>query len=358
MDKLAGISHRPAPCNGFGAPALGVPPTVKRIVYRSVLGALAVLLAAAVTTESAAQTGAQGYPARPLRFVSPFSPGGTTDTLARLIGQKLTETWGQSVVIENRPGAGGTIGAEAVARAAPDGYTLLLTSVGAHAVSPALRSKLAYDAVRDFSPITQVASGHNILVVHPSLPVRSVQELISFARNKPGQLTFASGGHGTSPHMGGELFKSLARVDMIHVPYKGGGPAAIALLSGEVSLSFGSIATVLPQVRAGKLWALAVTGRARSSALPDLPTVAEAGVPGYELNSWYGVLAPAHTSPEIVNKLGSEIIRVLRLPDVRERMLHEGVEPAGTTPEEFGAYIRSEIAKWTRVVKATGARVD
>lgn len=308
--------------------------------------------------QTAAVTAAQGYPAKSIRFVSPFAPGGSTDTLARLIGQKITESWGQPVVVENRPGAGGTIGSDLVAKAPPDGYTILLTSVSAHAIGPALRGRLPYDPLRDFAAVTQVASGHNILVVHPSLPVKSVRELIALAKSKPGELTFASGGNGTPAHIAGELFKTMAKVEMVHVPYKGGGPAAIAILSGEVSLTFGSIATVLPQVRAGKVRAVAVTGARRSSAVPDLPTISEAGVPGYELNSWYGVLAPAATPREIVAKLSAEVVRILHLPEVRDRIAHEGIEPAGTTPEEFAAYIKAEIAKWARVVKASGARPD
>lgn len=307
----------------------------------------------------AAQTGgAAAYPAKAIRFVSPFAPGGSTDTLARVIGQKMNEAWGQPVIVDNRPGAGGTIASELVAKSPPDGYTILLTSVSAQAISPALRSRLAYDPVRDFAAVSQVASGHNILAVHPSLPVTSVKELIALARARPAELTFSSGGSGTPAHIGAELFKSMANVNMVHVPYKGGGPAAIALLSGEVSLTFGSISTVLPQVRAGKVRALAVTGSKRAAAAPNLPTVGEAGVPGYELNSWYGVLAPGATPAEIVTKLGAEIVRIVHAPDVRDRLTREGVEPAGTTPAEFSAYIKAEIEKWARVVKASGARAD
>ena len=327
----------------------------------SIAAVAAALLWSGMIRDSAAQAPAgtaQAYPGRPIRFISPFAPAGSTDILARLIGQKLTEAWGQPVIVENRPGAGGTTGSDAVAKSPPDGYTLLLTSSSAHAIGPALRAKLPYDPVRDFAAVSQVASGYNVLVVHPSLPARNVQELIALARTRPGQLTYSSGGIGTSAHIGGELFNALGKVDLVHVPYKGGAPAAVAILSGEVSLAFGSIQTVLPQVRAGRLRALATTGSKRSSAVPELPTSAEAGVPGYELNSWYGVLTTGGTPHEIVARLSAEIVRILRLPDVRERLLHEGVEPAGTTPEEFAAYIKAEIAKWTRVIKAAGARIQ
>lgn len=305
-----------------------------------------------------AEATAQRYPARPIRIVSPFAAGGSTDILARLIGQKLTESWGEPVIVDNRAGAGGIVGSDLVAKAQPDGYTLLLTSTSAHAINPALHRTLPYDPLRDFAAVTQVATGHNILVVHPSVPAKSVQALIALAKSKPGTLTFSSGGNGTPAHIAGELFKSLAKVDMVHVPYKGGGPAAVALLAGEVSLSFGSVTTVLPQVRANRLKALAVTGAKRSSMVPELPTIAEAGVPGYALNSWYGVLAPARTPRQIVAKLSTEIVRILNLADVRAKLLQEGVDPEGTTPQEFSAFIRGEVEKWPRLVKAAGARID
>jgi tripartite-type tricarboxylate transporter receptor subunit TctC len=323
--------------------------------------AVLILGIAALGTTALAQdraAGAAGYPAKTIRIVSPFAAGGSTDTLARLIGPKLTESWGQSVVVDNRPGAGGTVAAELVSKAPPDGHTLLLTSVSAHAINPALRSKLPYHPINDFSPITQIASGNNLLVIHPSLPVKSVKELIGLARAQPGQLTFASGGVGTPAHLAGELFKSLANVKLVHVPYKGGGPAAIALMSGEASLSFASVISVLPQVKARRVRALAVTRASRSPALPDLPTVAEAGVPGFELNSWYGVVAPGGTPREIVAKLHGEIVRVINSRDVRERLENEGIEPAGTTPDDFAKYIQAEIRKWTQVVQRSGARAE
>ena len=317
--------------------------------------AAGVLFAALVAT---LQVAAQPYPSRPIRFVSPFAAGGSTDQLARLLGQKMSETWGQPVIVENRPGAGGTTGSELVAKAPPDGYTILLTSSSAHAIGPALRTKLPYDPIKDFAAVTQVASGFNLLVVHPSLPVHSVRELIALARARPGVIAYASGGIGTPAHMAGALFHALAKVDLVHVPYKGGAPAAVAILSGEVPVTFGSIQTVLPQVRNGRLRALASTGARRAAAVPDLPTVAEAGVPGYELNSWYGVLAPAATPHDIVAKLNAEMVRILRLSETRERLTHEGVEPAGTTSEEFAAYIKAEIAKWARVIRAAGIHAE
>ncbi len=313
---------------------------------------------ATVANTADAQTTTQRYPSKTIRFVSPFAAGGSTDGLARLIGQRLTEAWEQPVVVENRPGAGGTLGSDIVAKAPPDGHTILLTSVSAHAIGPAMRRKMPYDPVKDFATLSQVASGHNVLAVHPSLPVKSVKELLALARAKPGQLTYGSGGVGTTTHIAGELFKSLGKVDLVHVPHKGGGPLSIALLSGEISISFGSIATVLPQVRAGRQRALAVTGAARAQAMATLPTVAEAGIAGYEMNSWYGVLAPAATPRDIVQRLSAEIARIIKLPETRERLAHEGQEAAGTTADEFATYLRSEVEKWARVVKSSGVPIE
>lgn len=305
-----------------------------------------------------AQSPAANYPAKPIRMISPFAPGGSTDTIARIIGQRMTETWGQPVIVENRPGAGGTIAADLLVKAPPNGYLLLLSSVSAHAIGPAMSSKIPYDPIRDFAAVSQVASGHNVLVVHPSLPAKSVRDLIAFAKAKPGQITFSSAGSGTTTHLAAELFKSMTQTDMLHVPYKGGGPASLAVMTGEVSVFFGSIAPVLRQVKAGRVRVLAVTGSQRATAIPDVPTVSEVGVPGYEMNSWYGVLAPAATPQDIVNKAGAEIARIVKLPQVRERLSHEGLEPAGTTPQEFAAYIKAEVAKWTRVVRTAGIKVE
>ncbi len=236
--------------------------------------------------------------------------------------------------------------------------SMLMNGALAHAIGPAMRRKMPYDPVKDFATLSQVASGHNVLAVHPSLPVKSVKELLALARAKPGQLTYGSGGVGTTTHIAGELFKSLGKVDLVHVPHKGGGPLSIALLSGEISISFGSIATVLPQVRAGRQRALAVTGAARAQAMATLPTVAEAGIAGYEMNSWYGVLAPAATPRDIVQRLSAEIARIIKLPETRERLAHEGQEAAGTTADEFATYLRSEVEKWARVVKSSGVPIE
>ena len=319
---------------------------------------LLVAIALAAACPSHAQSPAASYPMKPIRMISPFAAGGSTDTLARVIGQRMTETWGQPVVVENRPGAGGQLAADFLAKAPPEGYVLLLTSVSAHAIGPAMSSKLPYDPIRDFAAISQVASGQNVLIVHPSLPAKSVRDLIALAKARPGQITFSSGGAGTTTHLGAELFKTMTGTDMLHVPYKGGAPASLAVVTGEVSLLFASIATALPQVKSGRVRVLAVTGAQRAGALPDVPTVSEAGIPGYEMNTWYGVLAPAATPPDIVNKLGTEIVRIVKLPPVRERLGHEGLDPAGTLPQEFAAYIKAEVAKWAKVARTAGIKID
>ncbi len=297
------------------------------------------------------------YPGRPVRLIVPFPPGGGTDTLARILGQKLTEALGQQVVIDNRPGAGTNIGAEIAAKAPPDGYTVLMGNI-AHAINVTLYAKLSYDLVRDFAPVTLLASTPNILVVHPSVPARSAKELIALAKARPGQLDYASSGGGSSAHLAAELFNSMAGVKMTHVPYKGGGPAVIALVGGQCSVGFATTPSVLPQVKSGKLRGLAVTSAQRSASTPDLPTLSEAGVPGYDAGTWYGLLVPTGTPKEIIARLHAESTRQLRQPDVRERLDATGFEPIGNTPEEFGAYIRSEIEKWSKVVKASGARAD
>ncbi len=300
----------------------------------------------------------QSYPSKPIRIVVPFPPGGATDILARAVGVELTRAWGQPVPVENRPGAGGNIGADMVAKAAPDGYTLVMGTVGTHAINMSLYSKMPYDTVKDFAPVTLVASVPNILVVHPSLPVKTVHDLIELAKSKPGQIYFASSGNGTSIHLAGELFKTMAGVNMVHVPYKGSAPAVADLLGGQVSCMFDNMPSSLPHVKAGKLRGIAVTSARRSPATPDLPTIAEAGLPGYEASSWFGILAPAGTPREIVTKLNQTIVASLQTPEMRERLSSQGAEPVGDTPEEFAAYIKSEIAKWAKVVKASGAKLD
>ncbi len=302
-------------------------------------------------------TGAQPYPARPVRFVLPFgAPGGAPDTIARLLAPKLSEALGQQVVVDPRVGAGGTIGTEVVANAAPDGHTILLTSPS-HAINATLYRKLPYDPVSDFAPITLLAELPNILVIHPSLPARSVKALIALARAKPGSLNYGSAGSGSSQHLAGELFKKMAGVDMVHIPYKGGGAVVIDLVSGQVHLTFGS-ATSLPHVRSGRLVALAVTTAERVSSLPELPTVSEAGLRGYEAAAWYALFAPARTPRPIVERLHAETVRALRLPDVRERLAFETIQIVGSTPAELAAFLQREIAKWGAIVRESGAKVD
>ena len=312
-------------------------------------------LAAALLFSAAAL--AQSYPAKPIKIVVPFPAGGIADLYARLIGARVTEGWGQPVVIENRTGAGGNIGADAVAKSAPDGYTLVMGSFGTHAVNVSLFSSMPYDPVKDFAPIILVLEAEGLLVVHPSVPAQSVLDLIAYARTHPGKLTFASAGMGTASHLAGELFKTMAKVDMTHVPYKGNVPAITDLLAGQTSLLFGTMPTVLPHAKAGKLRALATIGSVRSAAAPDLPTVAET-LPGFEVNNWVGLLAPAATPNDIVRKWNAEVNKIMTGADIKQRLPTEGARYAPNTPEEFGAFIKSEIAKWAPVVKASGARVD
>jgi tripartite-type tricarboxylate transporter receptor subunit TctC len=305
-----------------------------------------------------ARAAAQDYPSKPIRLIVPFPPGGGNDTMARTVGHQLTAALGQQVVIDNRAGAGGIIGAETAAKAAPDGYTLFLGGVGSHGINPNLHAKLAYDPVRDFAPVTLIASAPLILVVHPSVPAKSVKELIQLAKAKPGQLNFASNGAGGSSHLAAEMFKMMTATAMVHVPYKGLSPALTDLLSGQVQLMFSSTVAILPQVRAGRLRSLALTAAKRSPALPDVPTVAESGVAGYETASWYGVLAPAGTPQPIVDRLNREIVRIVQLPEVRERLAAEGAEPVGNSPEEFAAHIKRELARWAKVIRQARIQPD
>jgi tripartite-type tricarboxylate transporter receptor subunit TctC len=297
------------------------------------------------------------YPSKPVRFIVPSSAGGGTDIVARAIAQKLSEALGQQFVVENKPGAGQMIGLEAAARAPADGHTLVM-SASTLAINPVMYRKVPYDPVRDFAPITQAASLPNVLVVHPSLPVKSVAELIALAKREPGRIAYASAGIGTSPQMSVELLKSLAGIDMLHVPYKGTGPGVVDLLAGQVGVMAPNVLTALPHIKAGRLRALAVTSARRSEVLPDVPTVAETGVAGYESVQWYGVLAPAGTPRDIVQRLHAEISRALHAKDVRERLAADGAEPVGSSPEEFAAFIRAEIAKWARVAKAAGIQPE
>ena len=306
---------------------------------------------------STAQAWAQQYPVRPVRLIVPFPPGGGTDTMARVVAPKLSEFLGQQVVAENRGGAGANIGAELAAKSAPDGYTLLLNTI-TNAIGASLYTKLNYDLVRDFATITQLATTPHILVVHPSVPVKSVKEFVALAKRKPGELAYSSSGSGSAAHLAGELFNSLAGVKSVHVPYKGGGPSMIALVGGEVSLCFATMPSAIGYVRSGRLRGIAVTTERRSPSTPELPTIAETGVAGYEAGSWYGLSAPAGTSKEIIARLHAETIKVVGLPDVKERLFNAGFEIVTSTPEQFAAFTRNEIQKWGKIVKAAGLKVD
>jgi tripartite-type tricarboxylate transporter receptor subunit TctC len=300
---------------------------------------------------------AQAYPSKPIRFVVPYPPGGPLDTIARLLGQKVSESVKQPVIVDNKPGAGGNIGADVVAKSAPDGYTILMGAVATHAINPTLYASIPYDPIRDFQPVTQVASTPNVLIVNPSIPAANVREFIAYAKANPGKLNFGSGSTGSAGHLAGELFKTLARVDMTHVPYKGAAPAMQDLIAGRVQLMFDNYASASAQVRAGKVRALAVTTGKRSALAPDLPTIAEV-LPGFDINTWFGIFLPAGTPRDIVDRLHDEFVRALGLPDIREKMVNLGAEPVGSTPEEFAAYIRAEAAKYAAVIKASGAKAD
>ena len=299
----------------------------------------------------------QAYPSKPIRIIVPFPAGGSADTLSRTIGQKLTESWGQQIVVENRPGASGNIGTDAAAKSAPDGYTLLMTP-SSIASNPSLYPKLAYDPVKDFVPVSEVAWTAMILVVHPSVPANSVKELIALAKSKPGQLNYASAGRGTTNHLAGELFKYMAGIDMVHIPYKGNPLAVLDVLSGQVSVMFDFMITSLPHVKAGKLRALAVTDAKRSPQLPDVPTVSEAAVPGFEAGTWFAVFAPTGTPAAIVTQLNKEIVRILNLPDIKERLFQLGAEPRPSTPEQLATHLKQDMEKWAKLIKEANIRVD
>jgi tripartite-type tricarboxylate transporter receptor subunit TctC len=300
---------------------------------------------------------AQPYPAKPVRFIVPFAPGGASDIVGRAAGQKLSEIWGQAVVVDNRAGGSGQIGTEAVARAAPDGYTLLVVEP-TFAIAPSLFSKLPYDTLQDFAYLVQIGQGPQVLVVHPSVPAKNVKELLALARARPGELNFASPGTGTTGHLGMELFKLLGKVDMVHIPYKGAGPAVVDLVGGQVSIGLVSISSAQPNMKAGRLRGLAVTSAKRFVAAPELPTIAEAALPGFDTLQWWGLVAPRATPAAVVNKIAGDVARLAEMPDVRERMLTLGAEPVSSSPERFGAFVRSEIEKWGKLVRASGAKVD
>jgi tripartite-type tricarboxylate transporter receptor subunit TctC len=317
-----------------------------------------VTLALVASSGVFAQAQAQPYPTKPIRFVVPYPPGGPLDAVARLLGQKVAESTKQPVVVDNKPGAGGNIGADIVAKSAPDGYTILMGAVATHAINPALYAKIPYDAIRDFAPVTQLASTPNILVVNPAIPASNVQEFIAYAKANPGKLNFGSGSTGSAGHLAGELFKTLAGVDMTHVPYKGAAPAMQDLVGGQIQLMFDNLASSLGQVRAGKVKGLAVTTAKRTALAPEFPTIAESGLPGFDISTWFGIFVPAGTPREVIERLHAEFTRALAAPDVREKMLNLGAEPVGNTPEEFAAYIAAEARKYARLVKASGAKVD
>jgi len=315
---------------------------------------LAALLLGCLPLMAAAQG---AYPHKPIRMIVPYPPGGPTDVLGRIVAQKLSESLGQQVVVENRPGASGMIGAELVAKAAPDGYTLL-TNASIHVINPSLYPKMNFDALRDFAPVSLIAQVPLILVVNPGLPVKSVQELIALGKAEPNRLNFGSSGNAAAPHLAGESFKIATGIQMQHVPYKGSAPALTDLIGGQVQLIFDSMPSAMPHVKSGKIRALAVTTAKRSPTVPDLPTIAESGVPGFDISTWYGVWAPAGTPKDIVNKVSAEIAKALQQPAVRERLAALGAEPVGNTPEEFAAYCQSELAKWSKIVRESGARAD
>ena len=300
----------------------------------------------------------QGYPNKPIRLVVPFPPGGSLDVVARAVGAKLSEAWGQPVVIDNRPGAGGNIGADLVAKSPPDGYTILEGALSTHAVNVTLYGKLPYDPIKDFAPISLVAITPNVLVLNPAAPFNTVPELIAYAKANPGKLSFGSGSNGSAGHLAGELFKTDAHIDMVHIPYKGGAPALQALLAGDTQLMFDNLANSMQQVKAGKLKAIAVTTAKRSALVPELPTLSETGVPGFDIYTWWGFMAPAGTPKEIIAKWNTEVTRILNTPEMKAFFAQQGAEPAPTTPEQFEALIKSEIPKYAKIIKDSGAKVD
>lgn len=301
---------------------------------------------------------AQPYPARPIRLIVPYPPGGSADILARTIGQKAGEGLGQTFVIDNRPGAGTAIGTDALAKSAPDGYTIMLGTVSSHAINPALNTKLPFDPIKDFTPVSLVASVPFAMIVHPSVAAKSVREFVALARAKPATLNYSSAGSGTSNHLAGELLKSMASIDIAHIPYKGSAPALNDLLAGQVSLMFDLVVTAAPHVKSGAVRALAVTGSKRSPVLPDVPTIAESGIDGYEVSAWFGIFAPAGVPRTIVERLNAEFTKALNDADLRQRLAKDGSEPLTSTPDEFASYLRSEVDKWAKVVKASGMKVD
>ena len=327
----------------------------KKILQFPARYAIALTLACSAAAATAAEQGA--YPTKPIRFIVPFAPGGSADALARTIQPALSEGLGQTLVIDNRPGASSTIGTDMAAKAVPDGYTLLMVTT-THTVNPSLISKLPFDTVKDFAPVSLVVSQPNILVVHPAVAAKSVRELVALATAKPGTLNFASGGNGSSPHLSGELFKIVAGIQITHVPYKGSGPGVTDLLGGHVQMMFAGPLALEQQIKSGRLRALAIADRRRSPVFPELPTMTEAGFAGVETGTWYGILAPARTPPAIVAHVQKTIVRILQAPDLKSRILNQGVDIVANSPDEFGKLIIAEVAKWSRVVKTAGIQAD
>ncbi|GKS99243.1 tripartite tricarboxylate transporter substrate binding protein [Acidovorax sp. SUPP3434] len=332
-----------------------VRPSLRFATHRRTLLAAALVVAATAAVPTAF---AQAFPNKPITIIVPFAAGGTTDILARVIGQGLSAELGQSVVVDNRAGAGGNIGGQMAARAPADGYTLFMGTVGTHAINAALYKKMPFDPVKDFAPLTRVANVPNLLVANPNQPYKTVQELIAYAKANPGKVNFGSSGSGSSIHLSGELFKSMAKVDMQHVPYKGSAPAVTDLLGNQIGIMFDNMPSAIQHVRSGKLRPIAVTTAKRSPELPDVPTIAEAGVPGYEATSWFGMFAPAGTPAPIVAQLNKALVKVLSQPETKKKLADQGAEPVSETPEQFAAFIQAESAKWGKVVKESGASVD
>jgi len=318
---------------------------------------IAVFIVACSSAQFCADALAQIYPQRPIQFVVATAPSGGTDAIGRLTAQKLAEALGQNVVVDNRPGASGSIGSALVAKAAPDGYSLLVANVGHVAMNPAI-ARVPFDTLRDFTPVTLLAAGPLILLTHPSVPAKTVRELVALAKSKPGKLNYSTGGSGTTSHFGMELFKSVTSTDIVHIPFKGIAPATISLIAGEVDVMMNTTPPSLPQVRAGRLRAIAMASIKRTAFAPDVPTLAESGLPGFEAGVWYGIMGPAGLSPEIIARLHQELARIVRLPEVRERLAVEGVEPVGNTPAEFAAYLKSEMAKYAAVAQKARIRAD
>jgi tripartite-type tricarboxylate transporter receptor subunit TctC len=312
-----------------------------------------VLAALMLATPASAQ-----FPTKPIHIIVPFPAGGSADIMARVVGQKMTETWGQPVVVDNRPGAGGNIAAELAAKSASDGYTLFLCTVGTHAIHQTLYDKLPFDPLRDFSAVAYIAGVPNVVVVHPSVPAKNVKELIAFVKARPGQVNFGSPGAGSSVHMSGEMLKVMAGLDMAHIPYKGNPQAVTDLMAGQIQLMITNMPAVVPYIQSGRLRALAVTTKTRSLALPDLPTMEEAGLPGYESSAWFGLVSPAAVSRDIVDRLNAEVARIVGLADVKRSLAGQGADPRVMTPDEFGAFMKAETTKWAKIVKASGARAD